>query len=116
MGHATQVANSKTKSQVGSLSQKMQHIAGLSTHQPSLATHAALSHVAAAGNDAFYNPTEGRSIPAIMSTMVFQLQWFKSAEKAMVIGTRNAEYVPSSTVMTIPCHAEICAQSRIKKG
>lgn len=38
-----------------------------------------------------FNPLEGKGIPAIMSTIVFQLQWFKSAEKAMVIGTRNAE-------------------------
>ena len=51
-----------------------------------------------------------KCIPAIMSMMVFQLQWFKSAEKAMVIGTRNAEYVPSNIVITMPCHADTCTQ------
>ena len=47
-------------------------------------------------------------LPATTSTMVVHDQWFRSEEKAMLIGTKKAEYVPSNSEMTMPCHTETC--------
>lgn len=48
------------------------------------------------------------TLPATTSTMVVHDQWFRSEEKAMLIGTKKAEYVPSNSEMIMPCHTETC--------